>query len=111
MLLCYTWIYLIDISFLDKKMSKTAKVFMSGRSQAVRLPKEFRFDTKEVWIRRNPDTGEIILKPKPDLPEGFQNGLQVFMHEMAQLRQELGNDWEPLEIEPREPRNPKELFK
>ena len=76
---------------------------MSGRSQAVRLPKEFRFDTKEVWIRRNPDTGEIILKPKPDLPEGFQNGLQVFMHEMAQLRQELGDDWEPLEIEPREP--------
>ena len=49
-------------------MRKTAKVFMSGRSQAVRLPKEFRFDTKEVWIRRNPDTGEIILKPKPDLP-------------------------------------------
>ena len=85
-------------------MSKTAKVFMSGRSQAVRLPKEFRFD-------RNPDTGEIILKPKPDLPEGFQNGLQVFMHEMAQLRQELGDDWEPLEIEPREPWNPKELFK
>ena len=93
------------------KMSKTAKVFMSGCSQAVRLPKEFRFDTKEVWIRRNPDTGEIILKPKPDLPEGFQNGLQVFMHEMAQLRQELGNDWEPLEIEPREAWNPKELFK
>lgn len=92
-------------------MSKTAKVFMSGRSQAVRLPKEFRFDTKEVWISRNPDTGEIILKPKPDLPEGFQNGLQVFMHEMAQLRQELGDDWEPLEIEPREPWHPKELFK
>lgn len=92
-------------------MRKTAKVFMSGRSQAVRLPKEFRFDTKEVWISRNPNTGEIILKPKPDLPEGFQNGLQVFMHEMAQLRQELGDDWEPLEIEPREPWNPKELFK
>lgn len=92
-------------------MSKTAKVFMSGRSQAVRLPKEFRFDTKEVWIRRNPDTGEIILKPKPDLPEGFYNSLQLFMHEMAQLNREEGEELEPLEIGPREPWTPKELFK
>lgn len=88
-------------------MSKTAKVFMSGRSQAVRLPKEFRFDTKEVWIRRNPDTGEIILKPKSDLPEGFSNSLQLFMHEMAQLNREEGEELEPLEIEPREPWTPK----
>lgn len=92
-------------------MRKTAKVFMSGRSQAVRLPKEFRLDTKEVWIRRNPDTGEIILKPKPDLPEGFCNSLQLFMHEMAQLNREEGEELEPLEIEPREPWTPKELFK
>ena len=92
-------------------MSKTAKVFMSGCSQAVRLPKEFRFDTKEVWIRRNPETGEIILKPKPDLPEGFSNSLQLFMHEMAQLNREEGEELEPLEIEPREPWTPKELFK
>ncbi len=35
-----------------------AKVFWSGRSQAVRLPKEFRFDAKEVAIRRE---GEIII--------------------------------------------------
>lgn len=84
---------------------------MSGRSQAVRLPKEFRFDTKEVWIRRNPDTGEIILKPKPDLPEGFSNSLQLFMHEMAQLNREEGEELEPLEIKPREPWTPKELFK
>lgn len=84
---------------------------MSGRSQAVRLPKEFRFDTKEVWIRRNPETGEIILKPKPDLPEDFCNSLQLFMHEMAQLNREEGEELEPLEIEPREPWTPKELFK
>ena len=32
---------------------KTAKIFWSGRSQAVRLPKEFRFDTAEVRIRRH----------------------------------------------------------
>ena len=39
----------------------TAKVFWSGRSQAVRLPKEFRFDTDEVTIQRR--GSEIILKP------------------------------------------------
>jgi len=37
-----------------------AKVFMSGRSQAVRIPAEFRFKTKEVFIRRAPD-GDIVL--------------------------------------------------
>lgn len=38
-----------------------AKVFWSGRSQAVRLPKEFRFDTDEVHIRRHGCA--IILEP------------------------------------------------
>jgi len=32
--------------------NQTAKIFMNGRSQAVRLPKEYRFDTDEVYIRR-----------------------------------------------------------
>lgn len=40
---------------------QTAKVFWSGRSQAVRLPKEFRVDGKEVLIRREGDT--IVLEP------------------------------------------------
>lgn len=39
----------------------TAKVFWSGRSQAVRLPKAFRFDTDEVRIRRDGD--RIVLEP------------------------------------------------
>ena len=37
----------------------TAKVFMNGRSQAIRLPREFRFDTDEVHIRKVGD--EVIL--------------------------------------------------
>ena len=41
----------------------TAKVFVSGRSQAVRLPKAFRFDTEEVYIERRSD--RLILTPKP----------------------------------------------
>jgi antitoxin VapB len=39
----------------------TAKIFWSGRSQAVRLPKEFRFDAEEVRIRRHGNT--VILEP------------------------------------------------
>ena len=39
----------------------TAKLFWSGRSQAVRLPKDFRFDSGEVRIRRH--GGAVILEP------------------------------------------------
>ncbi len=47
-------------------MPKTAKVFMNGRSQAVRLPAEFRFDCREVFIEKQGET--VLLRPKsPDL--------------------------------------------
>lgn len=39
----------------------TAKIFMNGRSQAVRLPKDFRFDVDEVYIERRGD--EVVLRP------------------------------------------------
>jgi antitoxin VapB len=39
----------------------TAKLFRNGRSQAVRLPKEFRFEGEEVAIRREGDS--VILEP------------------------------------------------
>ena len=42
---------------------QTAKLFKNGRSQAVRLPAEFRFEGDEVRIRRDPATGEVILSP------------------------------------------------
>ena len=47
----------------SKFVQRTAKIFMNNRSQAVRLPKEFRFDTSEVFIRKVGD--EIILSPRP----------------------------------------------
>ena len=40
---------------------KTAKIFWSGRSRAVRLPKDLRFDTDRVRIRRQGDA--VILEP------------------------------------------------
>jgi antitoxin VapB len=39
-------------------------LFKNGRSQAVRLPKEFRFEGTEVEIRRDPATGEVVLAPR-----------------------------------------------
>lgn len=45
-------------------MAAVAKLFMNGRSQAVRLPAEFRFEGTEVNIRRDPTTGEVILSEK-----------------------------------------------
>jgi antitoxin VapB len=42
-----------------------AKVFYSGRSQAVRIPAEFRFKTDEVYVRRDPQSGDLILSESP----------------------------------------------
>ena len=41
---------------------KIAKLFMNGRSQAVRIPKEFRFEGTEVYIEKDGD--RVILSPK-----------------------------------------------
>ena len=49
----------------------TAKVFKSGNSQAVRLPREFRLDATEVEIYRRGD--EIVLRERPrDLAGAFE---------------------------------------
>jgi len=57
-------------------MSQTAKVFMNGRSQAIRLPAAFRFEEKEVFIRRDVNTGDLILSRKPENWYGFFMALQ-----------------------------------
>ena len=48
---------------------KRAKVFWTGRSQAVRLPKEFRVDGDTVLIRRDGDA--IVLEPLDEWPAGY----------------------------------------
>ena len=52
-------------------MERTAKLFMNGRSQAVRLPSEFRFEGDEVSIRKDTATGEVILSRKAKSLENF----------------------------------------
>ncbi|MGA8044381.1 MAG: AbrB family transcriptional regulator [Terracidiphilus sp.] len=60
-------------------MTKTAKLFMNGRSQAVRLPKEFRFEGKEVTIRRDSVTGEVVLsEPAACKAKSLQDWFRLF---------------------------------
>jgi antitoxin VapB len=47
-------------------MPRIAKLFRNGRSQAVRLPAEYRFEGSEVFIRRDPTTGDVILSRRPE---------------------------------------------
>ncbi|MCU0572574.1 MAG: type II toxin-antitoxin system VapB family antitoxin [Syntrophobacteraceae bacterium] len=52
-------------------MRQVAKLFKNGRSQAVRLPSAYRFDCDEVFIRKDPATGDVILSRKPGSWEDF----------------------------------------
>ena len=48
---------------------RTAKLIPNGRSQAVRLPKEFQFQGKEVYIRK--EGRNVVLSPKPESWDAF----------------------------------------
>jgi antitoxin VapB len=52
-------------------MRQVAKLFKNGRSQAVRLPAAFRFDCDEVYVRKDPATGDVILSKKPGSWQDF----------------------------------------
>lgn len=55
----------------------TAKVFTTGRSQAVRLPKAFRFNTSEVTIERQGDA--VVLRPKVETKDEWWDKLESAM--------------------------------
>ena len=52
-------------------MNQIAKLFINGRSQAVRLPAAYRFQGKEVFIRQDKKTGDVILSRKPATWDDF----------------------------------------
>ena len=54
----------------------TAKLFENGRSQAVRLPKEYRFSGNEVSINKIGDV--VILMPQDNKWAGFMESLELF---------------------------------
>ena len=55
---------------------ETARIFENGRSQAVRLPKKYRFDDDEVFVQRLGDA--VLLTPKADAWQTFMSGLNSF---------------------------------
>lgn len=71
-----------------------AKIFMNGRSQAVRLPKKYRFEEDEVYIKQSGNT--VILIPKNDPWYNLHTGLDMFSDDFMM-------DREQPELETREP--------
>ena len=68
-------------------MSQTAKLFMTGRSQAVRLPKEFRFKGKEVFIHK--EAGRVILSDKPESWDDFFEMTEAVSEDFMEQRIDL----------------------
>lgn len=60
----------------------TAKIFKNGRSQAVRLPKECRFDTDEVVVNRIGDI--VLLMPKTNKWSSFMQAIDMFSDDFMQ---------------------------
>jgi antitoxin VapB len=63
----------------ERSAMQTAKVFQNGRSQAIRLPKEFRVDADEVYLKKTPE-GFLVISRNPwelfyeaveELPDDF----------------------------------------
>ncbi len=75
-----------------------AKLFWNGRSQAVRLPKEFRFEGDSVHIRRV--DGGVLLEAKPKAPR-TEESIKAWFAELDALRgDELFPEREPQELPP-----------
>ena len=65
---------------------KTAKLFSNGRSQAVRLPKEFRFEGDEVYIKRVGNA--VVLLPRRDSWQGLYESLGRFSEDFMEDRKQ-----------------------
>lgn len=70
----------------------TAKVFTTGRSQAVRLPKAYRFATTEVTIERQGDA--VILRPKLDRATWAQQVTDAVAAFDPDFKLERAQDWQ-----------------
>ena len=69
---------------------QSAKIFKNGRSQAVRLPKEFRFSGNDVFIRK---IGKIvILIPKDDPWASLADSLDQFTDDYMETRDQPAQD-------------------
>ena len=68
----------------------TAKLFVNGSSQAVRLPKEYRFVGTEVYAQKIGDT--VMLVPKEMVWETFLEGINSFTDDYIQIMESRSDD-------------------
>ena len=83
----------------------TAKLFMHGRSQAVRLPKEFRFSGSEVYVRRQGE--EVVLSSRPRASiQSLIDALGAFEHGRPIVREQpaAGSQRAPIALRAAAPR-------
>lgn len=69
---------------------QTAKLFINGRSQAVRLPKEFRFSGNDVFIKKIGNM--VVLLPKDDPWSSWVNSLDEFTDDFMNSRNQPDQD-------------------
>jgi antitoxin VapB len=86
--------------------AKTAKLFRNGRSQAVRLPAEFRFEGKEVLIRRDSVTGDVILSAGKKKKETWKDFLELAARLRAEAPEEFEGFMEDRPLHSRRKRDP-----
>ena len=90
-------VYTIKYILKELMMLATAKIFQNGQSQAVRLPKEFRFENlKEVFIKKV--NGNVVLIPKSDkrVWETMFDNLDQFSDDFLTKRDEPKQEREDL---------------
>ena len=75
---------------MNKAVLSTAKVFTTGRSQAVRLPKAFRFATSEVTIERQGDA--VILRPKVQTKDEWWDEMEQILAGFEGMPGEIERD-------------------
>lgn len=73
---------------------KTAKIFQNGQSQAVRLPKEFRFESNEVYIKKMGNA--VVLIPIKNSWQSLFDSLDKFSDDFMNTREQ------PKELQKRE---------
>lgn len=73
---------------------KTAKIFKNGRSQAVRLPKEFRFKGDQVYVKRIGNA--VVLLPNENAWESLVESLTLFSDDFLETRNQPGE--QPREV-------------
>lgn len=66
----------------------TAKIFENGKSQAVRLPKKFRFSGNEVYVQRIGQA--VVLLPKEAAWQTFMDGLNSFTSDIFEDGRDQG---------------------